>query len=163
MSLPYLANKYIGGLVEFEFHINKKYFFSIWNMLNTNFFFHCLSEIQMELGILCKPTTWAWSSQMSMWQTQWSSQNQRTRHQIILRSRVTNKQTHGRRSLVGCSPWVAKSRTWLSDFTFIFTFTHWRRKWQPTPVLLPGESQGRGSLVGCHLWGHTGSDTTEAT
>ena len=36
---------------------------------------------------------------------------------------------------------------------------HWRRKWQPTPVLLPGESQGRGSLVGCHLWGHTESDT----
>ena len=32
---------------------------------------------------------------------------------------------------------------------------HWRRKWQPTPVFLPGESQGRGSLVGYHLWGHT--------
>ena len=31
---------------------------------------------------------------------------------------------------------------------------HWRRKWQPTSVFLPGESQGRGSLVGCHLWGH---------
>ena len=40
---------------------------------------------------------------------------------------------------------------------------HWRRKWQPTPVFLPGESQGRGSLVGCHLWGRTESDTTEAT
>ena len=39
----------------------------------------------------------------------------------------------------------------------------WRRKWQPTPVFLPGESQGRGSLVGCHLWGRTESDTTEAT
>ena len=33
--------------------------------------------------------------------------------------------------------------------------TNWRRKWQPTPVFLPGESQGRGSLVGCHLWGRT--------
>ena len=33
----------------------------------------------------------------------------------------------------------------------------------PTPVLLPGESQGRGSLVGCRLWGHTESDTTEVT
>ena len=40
---------------------------------------------------------------------------------------------------------------------------HWRRKWQPTPVFLPGESQGLGSLVGCHLWGRTESDTTEAT
>ena len=38
-----------------------------------------------------------------------------------------------------------------------FTFMHWRRKWQPTPVFLPGESQGRGSLMGCHLWGRTDS------
>ena len=45
----------------------------------------------------------------------------------------------------------------------LFTFMHWRRKWQPTPVFLPGESQGRGSLVGCHLWGRTESDTTEVT
>ena len=45
----------------------------------------------------------------------------------------------------------------------LFTFMHCRSKWQPTPVFLPGESQGRGSLVGCHLWGRTESDTTEAT
>ena len=45
----------------------------------------------------------------------------------------------------------------------LFTFMHWRRKWQPTPVVLLGESQGRGSLVGCHLWGRTESDTTEVT
>ena len=55
------------------------------------------------------------------------------------------------------------SRTQLSDFTFTFHFMHWRRKWQPTPVFLPGEYQGWGSLVGCHLWGRTDSDTTEAT
>ena len=40
---------------------------------------------------------------------------------------------------------------------------HWRRKWQPTPVFLPGESQGWRSLVGCRLWGRTELDTTEAT
>ena len=45
----------------------------------------------------------------------------------------------------------------------LFTFMHWRRKWQPTPVFLPGESQGRGSLLGCHLCHRTESDTTEAT
>ena len=56
---------------------------------------------------------------------------------------------------------AAKGRTQLSNFTF--TFLHWRRKWQPTPVFLPGESQGRGSLMGCHLWGRTESDMTEAT
>ena len=39
---------------------------------------------------------------------------------------------------------------------------HWRRKWQLTPVFLPGESQGQWSLVGCHLWGPTESDTTES-
>ena len=42
---------------------------------------------------------------------------------------------------------------WTTSLS-LFTFMHWRRKWQPTPVFLPGESQGRGSLVGCHLWGH---------
>ena len=51
---------------------------------------------------------------------------------------------------------------WATSLS-LFTFMHWRRNWQPTPVFLPGESQGRGSLVGCRPWGHTESDTTEAT
>ena len=51
---------------------------------------------------------------------------------------------------------------WATSLS-LFTFMHWRRKWQPTPVFLPGESQERQSLVGCHLWGRTESDTTEAT
>ena len=58
---------------------------------------------------------------------------------------------------------VAKSWTRLSDFTFSFYFHALEKEWQPTLVFLPGESQGRGSLVGCHLWGHTESDKTEAT
>ena len=37
-----------------------------------------------------------------------------------------------------------------------------KREWEPTPVFLPGESQGWGSLVGCHLWGRTELDTTKA-
>ena len=45
----------------------------------------------------------------------------------------------------------------------LFTFMHWRKKWQHTLVFLPGESQGQGSLVGCRLWGRTESVTTEAT
>ena len=45
----------------------------------------------------------------------------------------------------------------------LFTFMCWRRKWQPTPVFLPWESLGWRSLVGCHLWGRTESDATEAT
>ena len=63
---------------------------------------------------------------------------------------------------------VAKSRTWLSNFTFTFYFHALEKEMhgfsrQPTPVFLPGESQGRGSLVGCRLWGRIESDTTEAT
>ena len=54
---------------------------------------------------------------------------------------------------------VAKSRTQLSEFTFM----HWRRKGQPTPVFLPGECQGQGCLVGYHLQGRTDLDTTEVT
>ena len=47
----------------------------------------------------------------------------------------------------GLTPWVGK--------------IPWRRKWQPTPVLLPGESHGGRSLVGCSPWGHKQWDTTE--
>ena len=53
---------------------------------------------------------------------------------------------------------VTNSWTQLSSSLSLFTFMHWRRKWQPTPVFLPGESQGLGSLVGCRLQGRTESD-----
>ena len=71
-------------------------------------------------------------------------------------------------------PWVEKpgrlqsmgsrrvGHDWATSLS-LFTFMHWRRKWQPTPVFLPGESQGQRSLVGCHLWGHIESNTTEVT
>ena len=66
-------------------------------------------------------------------------------------------------SLVGCSPWgLWVGHDWATSLSF-FTFLHWRSKWQPTPVFSPGESQRRGCLVGCRLWGHTESDTTEVT
>ena len=51
---------------------------------------------------------------------------------------------------------------WMHVFNWSFLAQR-RRQWQPTPVFLPGESQGRGSLVGYRLWGRTESDTTEAT
>ena len=70
--------------------------------------------------------------------------------------------SHGRRSLVGCSPW-GREESDTTERLALFTLMHWRRKWQPTPVFVPEESQGRGSLVGCRLWGRTESDTTEVT
>ena len=66
-------------------------------------------------------------------------------------------------SLAWQIPWIAEpgglqsmgslrvGHDWVTSLS-LFTFMHWRRKWQPTPVFLPGESQGRGSLVGCRLW-----------
>ena len=53
-------------------------------------------------------------------------------------------------------------QNWATSLS-LFTFMHWRRKWQATPVFLPGESQGWRIPVGCRLWGRTESDTTEAT
>ena len=51
---------------------------------------------------------------------------------------------------------------WLTSLS-LFTFLHWRRKWQPTPLFLPGESQGWQSLVGWCLWGHIRLDMFEVT
>ena len=51
---------------------------------------------------------------------------------------------------------------WATSLSLL-TFMLWRRKRQPTPVFLPGESQGQRSLVGFHLWGRTESDMTKAT
>ena len=59
---------------------------------------------------------------------------------------------------------ISKINIFLSDWMTplsLFTFMHWRRKWQPTSVFLPGESQERRSLVGCSPWGCWGSDKTE--
>ena len=59
---------------------------------------------------------------------------------------------------------IGVGHNWATSLSLsLFTLMHWRRKWQPTPVFLPGESQGWRSLVGCRLWGRTESDTTEAT
>ena len=58
---------------------------------------------------------------------------------------------------------VAKSWTRLSDFTFTFHFDALEKEMATHSMFLPGESQGRGSLVGCRLWGHTELNTTEAT
>ena len=58
--------------------------------------------------------------------------------------------------------WLRVGHDWATSLS-LFTFMHWRRKWQPTPVFLPGEFQGWESLMGCHLWGRTESDTTEVT
>ena len=51
--------------------------------------------------------------------------------------------------------------TTLQTHLEVFSYVEWRRQWHPTPVLLPGKSHGRRSLVGCSPWGREESETTE--
>ena len=97
-----------------------------------------------------------------------SMQLQRVGHDWAHKLACTNKETamapHSS-TLAWKIPWTEEpgglqsmgslgvGHNWATSLS-LFTFLHWRRKWQPTPVFLPGESQGWGSLVGCHLWGH---------
>ena len=80
-------------------------------------------------------------------------------HSSTLAWKIPWMEESGRLQSMGLRRVGHDSATSLSFFTFI----HWRRKWQPTPVFLPGESQGQRSPVGCCLCGRTGSGTTEAT
>ena len=82
-----------------------------------------------------------------------------TPHSSTLAWKVPWMEEHGRLQSKGS---LRDGHDWATSL-LLFTFMHWRRKWQPTPVFLPGESQGRGSLVGCRLWGRTESDRTEVT
>ena len=71
-------------------------------------------------------------------------------HSSILAWKIPWTEEPGRLQSMG---WWRVRHDWASSLS-LFTFMNWRRKWQPTPVLLPGESQGWGSLMGCCLWGH---------
>ena len=73
-------------------------------------------------------------------------------HSSILAWKTPWMEEPGRLQSMG-SPRVGHD--WATSLS-LFTFMHWRRKWQPIPVFFPGESQGRENLVGCHLWGRTG-------
>ena len=76
-------------------------------------------------------------------------------HSSTLTWKIPWMEEPGRLQSIG---WLGLGYDWATSLYF-FTFMHWRRKWQPTPMFLPGESQGQGSLVGCRLWGCTESDT----
>ena len=99
----------------------------------------CRGDLRGWDGWMASPIQWTW-----VWAN--SSNRWRTGKQGMLQSMGSLRVGHD----------------WATSLS-LFTFIHWRRKWQPTPVFLPWESQGRGSLVACRLWGRTESDTTEAT
>ena len=78
-------------------------------------------------------------------------------HSSILAWKIPWTEEPGRLQSIGLQ---RVEHDWATSLS-LFTFMHWRRKWQPTPVFLPGESQGQGSLVGCSPWGRKELDTTE--
>ena len=93
----------------------------------------------------------------------WIRMNPRRRDRLPTPILLPGK-SHGQRSHWWAAVhWVAKSWTRLSDFTFTFHSHALEKETATHSSVLPGESQGWGSLVGCRLWGHTESDTTEAT
>ena len=95
-----------------------------------------------------------WSSvdrQISCWICQWFKEWQCKKavapHSSTLAWKIPWMEEPGRLQSMGS---LRVKHDWVTSLS-LFTFTHWRRKWQPTPVFLPGESQGWRSLVGCHL------------
>ena len=88
-----------------------------------------------------------------------SSEKAMATHTSTLAWKIPWMEEHGRLQSMGS---LGVWHDWVTSLS-LFTFMHWRRKWQPTPVFLPGESQGQGTLVGCHLWGRIELDTTEPT
>ena len=145
------------------------------------------TELPGKPGIVCthkKLEVWSWNiptgdwlnASSIFWKTPrvkyYTNTEKRIRHICVYRQRrpmaphsstlawkIPWAEEPGRLQSMGLQRVVHDWATSLS----LFTFMHWRRKWQPTPVFLPGESQGRGSLVGCLLWGGTESDMTEVT
>ena len=79
-------------------------------------------------------------------------------HSSTLAWKILRTEEPGRLQSMGS---LIVGHDWATSLSF-FTFMHWRRKWQPTPVFLSEESQGQRSLVGFCLWGRTELDTTEA-
>ena len=109
---------------------------------------------------MCLEKAMATHSSTLAWKIPWMEEPGRLQSMGLLRVR------HYRATSLSLFTFMHWRRKWQptpATSLSLFMFMHWRRKWQPTPVFLPGESPGRARLVGFHLWGHTESDTTEVT
>ena len=133
------------------------------NMETLNFFTkYCFKQLGLPLMAQCISVEgWAWGAVVLFlnWNTPFVSEKAMAPHSSTFALKIPWTEEPGRLQSMGS---LRVWHDWATSLS-LFTFMHWRRKWQPTPVFSPGESQGWGSLVGCHLWGRTESDTTEAT
>ena len=102
--------------------------------------------------VICKKIIYSYVYQIA--------ENAMATHSCILAWEIPWTEGPGRLQSMGS---LGVRHDWATSLS-LFTFMHWRRKWQPTPVFSPGESQGQRSLVvGCRLWSRTESDATEVT
>ena len=152
--------------------VDGHYSFHPWALLNSGALSTSLQacEYSYAFGYWCRRGIWGLTENgrlvllRNCWSVVYSGCNHLTEKSLV---------THS--STLACKiPWMEKSdrlqlmgslrvrEDWDISLS-LFTFMHWRRKWQPTSVFLPGESQGRESLADSHLWGRTESDTTDVT
>ena len=108
---------------------------------------------------MCSPTWKSYCSRVFISQSPAHSEKAMATHSSTLAWKIPWMEEPGRLQSTGS---LGVGHNWATSLS-LSTFMHWRRKWQPTPVFLPGESQGQGSLVGCHLWGCRELDMTDVT
>ena len=89
---------------------------------------------------------WRRQSAFILGLTQWQAEKAMATHSSTLAWKIPWAEEPGRLQSMESLRVGHNWATWLS----LFTFMHCRKKWQPTPVFLPGESQGRRSLVSCY-------------
>ena len=106
-----------------------------------------------------KDQTSSWKFQVLGWPIEPLLEKAMAPHSSTLAWKIPWTEEPGRLQSMGS---LRVGHNWATSLS-LFTFMNWRRKWQPTPVFLSGESHGQRSLVGCHLWGRTESDMTGVT
>ena len=145
----------------------------LWDTIPLSSWFACFTQINSLFlaPIPCLLIYWSFVQQSVKAWIQYNSKILENfwKRNLLLKAMAPHSSTHAWKI-----PWIEEpgrlqsmgsgrvGHHWVTSLSLL-TFMHWRRKWQPTPVFLPGESQGWGSLEGCHLWGLTKSDMTEAT
>ena len=122
------------------------------------FWYAVILSCQIEFLCTCKPFRWLTLEHLAL-AHHFSSEKAKALHSSTLDWKIPWTEEPGRLQSMGLQ---RVGHAWATSLSF-FTFMRWRGKLQLTPVFLPGESQGWGSLVGCHLWGCAESDTTEST
>ena len=168
-----LVSKFFGGYIVFL--MGKKKFLSDWHcwVVTKNVFTKVVCYYFTFSVVMCMNSIWCVSSPTVgvVRLLFFSSYNE---HLAVVKCDLEKAMAPHSSTLAWKIPWMEEPsrlqsmgslrvrHDWATSFALL-TFMHWRRKWQPTPVFLPGESQGRGSLVGCRLWGRTESDTTQVT